>query len=633
MAVLGLAIIAFIITGVGGGFGGGTTGGAGDTIATIGKERIGAEDITQRVQNALESARQQNPSLDMATFVAGGGLDQVIDQYIGDRVTAIWGRKHKVGASDKLIDGEIASIPAFAGPTGAFDPNAMRALLAQRQISERALREDIAAGVIRRQLLLPIAAAAYVPNGLIVPYASLLLEAREGQVAIVPIAAMPAGPAPTEAEIAAWYKSHVSRYMVPEQRVLRYALFGGDTAKAAPTEAEIAAFYQQNSAAYAARETRSFSQVILPDEKAAQAFVEKAHGAGGFAAAAQQAGFTAKDIALGELTRDVFTKKASKAVADAAFALPAGGITAPIKADLGWYVVKVDSVKSVPARPLSAVRGEITDALTRQKAEDATADMVSSVEDAISNGSSFDDVARSEKLVVTLTPPLTAAGTSPDQPDYKAPPEVAALLKSGFQATPDDEPTVETITNGQRYALLSVSKIVPTAPAPLAKVHDQVVRDILADRAANKAKGIADAIIAKVKGGATLAAATAAAGVKLPPVQKASARRFDLARAGQQAPAPLTLLFAMKQGDTKRVPQASNGAFFVVHLDTITPGNAATRPDLIASTRDEFSRVVGEDYAQEFTNAAARELGVKRFPEAIARLKAKLGGHGGAAAQ
>lgn len=632
MAVLGLAIIAFIITGVGTGdmsIGGG---GGGDTIATIGRERITAEEITQRAQNALEAARQQNPTLDMATFVAGGGVDQVIEQYIGDRVIALWGRKHKVGASAKLVDGEIASIPAFAGPTGAFDPNAMRALLAQRQISERGLREDIASGAIRRQLLLPVSNAATVPNGLIVPYASLLLEAREGQVAVLPPALMPAGPAPSEAEIAAWYKANVSRYIVPEQRVLRYALFGKEQVQATPSEAEVQAFYAQNKAAYAAREARTFSQAILPDQKAAQAFVAKARGPAGFAGAATQAGFAPKDTALGELTQDVFAKKASKAVADAAFALPAGGISAPIKADLGWYVVKVDSVRSIAARPLAAVHAEIVDALTRQKAEEGVAELVTTVEDAISNGSSFDEIARAQKLAVVLTPPLTKTGAAPEQPDYHAPPEVAALLKSAFQLSPDDDPTVEAVTPNERYALLGVAKIVAAAPAPLAKVRDQVARDLLADRAAKKAKAVADAIVAKVKGGASLASAVAGSGVSLPPVQKAAARRVDLSQSGAQVPPALTLLFDMKQGDTKAVADGS-GVVFIVHLDKVTPGDARSQPELITSARAEFGQMLAQDYADAFTAAAMRELGVKRFPAAIARLKAKLGGRGGAAEQ
>ena len=634
LALFGIVLLAFIVTGVVTKEMGSIGGGGGGTIAKIGRETIDANEVSRRVQLAIENARQQTPGLDMAAFVAGGGVEQVIGQYLDEHTVVLWGRKHGIGASDRLVDGEIASIPAFAGPTGRFDPLIMRAMLGQRHISERDLREDIAAGAVRRQLLIPVAAGATVPDGLIVPYASLLLEAREGQVGIVPAAAIPAGPAPTDAEIAAWYKGHLARYTVPEQRVLRYALFGREQVKpAAPTEAEIAAFYQQNRAAYAAKDTRTLSQVILPDRKAADAFAAKVKGGASFDEAARQAGFTPQDTKLGEIGHDALAGKASRAVADAAYAAPAGGITAPVKADLGWYVVKVDAVKAVPARPLSAVHAEIADALTKQKADEALSDLVGKIEDAVSNGSNFDEVAKAQGLNVVTTPPLLANGTAPDQPGYKAPPEMPLLLKSGFQASIDDDPSVETIGAGAQYALLKLTKVIPAAPAPLARVHDDVVHDIQAQRASDRAKAIAQAVLAKVKAGTPMAQALAASGLKLPPPQKAAARQIDLQRNGQKVPRPLVLLFTMKQGDTGIVSDETGSVWFVVHLDQVVPGDAATQPQLVAQTRDEFARMVGQEYAEQFTAAAAQELGVKRYPKAIAQLKARLAGNGGGAAE
>jgi peptidyl-prolyl cis-trans isomerase D len=601
--------------------------GNGDAVAMVGKELLSSSEITQRAQTALEAARQQNPELDMPKFVAAGGLDEVIAQMIDDRVLVQWGRKYRIGASDRLIDGEIASIPAFAGPTGKFDPELMRSLLAQRQITEHELRADIASGAIRRQLLFPIAAGVTAPTGMVLPYASLLLEAREGLVGIVPVAAIPAGPAPSDADVTAWYKANAARYTIPERRVLRYAVFGAEQAKAPPpTEAEIAAYYKDNAATYAARETRRLSQVILPDEKAAQAFAAQARGGAGFDAAAAQAGFTPQDTHVGEVDRAAYAKTASPAIAAAAFAAPQGGITAPVKGDLGWYVVKADAVKTIAARPLAAVHAEIAALVATRKAEDALNTLASAVGDAIGDGSSFEDVAKAHGLTIAVTPPLLPDGRAPDQADYHAPPEVTALLKDAFLASPDDDPTIATVENGKRYALLAVAKIVAAAPAPLASIRDTVIRDLQARRASDKAKAIADAIRAKVKGGMPMAQALATAGVKLPPPEKAAARQMDISRRDQQAPAALTLLFAMKQGDTQLVASERGEAWFVVHLDKITPGNAATQPELVNATRKEFSEMLGQDYAQQFIAAAAKEIGVRRYPEAIAKLKARLSG-------
>ncbi|MFX6201967.1 hypothetical protein ABTF50_21435, partial [Acinetobacter baumannii] len=79
------------------------------------------------------------------------------------------------------------------------------------------------------------------------------------------------GITPTDQDIARWYAANQARYMVPERRVLRYAIVSPDSVKAAatPTEAQIAAAYKAKAADYAARETRTLSQVVVADKASA----------------------------------------------------------------------------------------------------------------------------------------------------------------------------------------------------------------------------------------------------------------------------------------------------------------------------------------------------------------------------
>lgn len=629
LGLLALVMIAFIITGVNGpGTADGSASGA--RIATIGKDDLYTSEAARRVQTALNAARQQNPALDIADFVASGGVEQVIGQYISARAMELWAADQGIGASDKLVDGEIASIPAFAGPTGTFDRETMLALIGRQNITEQQLRADIAGDSIRRQLLIPIAGATNAPKGIVTPYASLLLERRSGMIGLVPSDAMPQGEPPTDAEIAAHYRQNIARYTVPERRALRYALFGAEKLKTpvAPSDAEIAAFYNANAATYGARETRMVSQLVLPDQNAAAAFAARIKGGADFVAAARQTGLAPTTA---ELDRDALADQASPAVAAAAFATPESGVIGPIKADLGWYVLKVGAVKTVAGRPLAAVRAEIAAGLEKQKADEALANMVTAIEDAIADGSSFDDVARSEKLTVVTTPPLLPNGAAPGQPDWQPAPELGVLLKTAFEMGADEDPTVETIGNGQRYALLAVTQVVPAVPAPLAEVRNAVAADIVARRAVERSRAAAEAIVAKAKAGTPLPQAFASAGVPLRAPEAVAARQMDLARSDRPVPRPLALMFAMKRGDTKLLAAEGNGGWYVVKLDTVVPGDAASQPGLIEATRGEFTRVLGQEYAEQFANAIAQELGVTRNPKAIQQLKAQLAG--GAAGQ
>lgn len=628
LGLLALVMVAFIVTGVGPGFLHGN-GVQSEAVAKVGDKQVSSAEALDRIKLQIDAARREQPGLDSAAFAKAGGVEQTVDQIIAAHAMDAWARGHGMAVSDRLVDGEIASISAFKGPTGQFDEQTFRALLAQRRITEHQLRQDIAGDLIRKQLLVPVAASVRAPTGIVAPYAALLLETRTGSIGIVPAAAMPAGTAPSEAEIADYYRRNIARYTLGERRVLRYALFGHENLKAAPvpTEAEITAFYNANSATYGAKESRVLSQVILPDQAAAQALAAKVKADVRFIQAAAQAGFSAADISLGEQSREAFAKLASPAAAAAAFSLPPGGTTGPVKSELGWHVIHVDAVKSQAARPLAAVRGEILASLQKQKSDEALSNMVTAIEDAIGDGSSFEEVVKSEKLTMVTTPPVLANGAAPDAPGWTPPPELPVLLKTAFEASPDDDPTVETIGAGNRYALLSVTQVVPPAPVPLAKAHGQVLRDLLAQRAADRAKAIATAIVAKANAGTPLAQAFAEASVRLPPPQKASGRQIDLAQANQPVPPPLQLMFRMPRGKTQLLAAPGNEGWFVVQLESVTPGDVKTAPSLIEATRGQFSTMTAGEYAEQFTNAVKREVGITRNAAAIAKLKQQLAGN------
>ena len=630
LGLLGLVMIAFIVTGLGSpnSFGGGTS--TGDTIATVGKLRIGSAEATQRAQNAVQGLQQQQPEITMATFVSQGGVESLVRQMIEGRAIEQWAGKQGIVASKRLVDGEIASIPAFHGLTGKFDETTYRNALAQQRISEAQFRSDMTGDTIRRQVLVPVAGSTRAPQSLVLPYASLMLESRKGLIGIVPTELMPPGTAPSDADLNGWYQKNVARYTIPERRVVRYALISKDQLKTPPqvSEQEIAAFYKSNSAEYGAKETRSFSQVVLPDHAAAQAFAAKLKSGTSFADAAKAAGFTPADTALGERTQPALAELSSPDVAKAAFAVPDGGTTAPAKSALGWHILHVDGVKTVAARPLATERDAITASLLKQKADEAIATLITEVEDQVADGSTFDDVVKARGLTVISTPPILPNGGAPEDPQWKAPPEFAVLLKAAFAASTDDDPTVETIGNGQLHALLKVDRIVPSAPVPLARIKDRVTNDLMVDRASTRAQAVAKSIIAKVDGGIPLAKAMADAGVALPPPQAVGGRQIDLLQSGQQVPPPVALLFSLKAGQTKLLEAPEKKGWFVVRLDNIEKGDAATMPGLVQSTQAEFSRMMAEELQQQFSASLVNAVGVSRNEGAIAKVKRELSGAG-----
>ncbi|MES2303456.1 MAG: SurA N-terminal domain-containing protein, partial [Pseudomonadota bacterium] len=159
---LGLIALAFASADVTGSGFGGIAGG--DRAAKVGSARIGTAELSKALTSAFEQQRQKSPGLTMKQFLDGGGMDGVLDDMIDRVALAEWGKKHGLAVSDRLVDSEIVKIGAFQGPDGKFSQSAYDQLLAQRGLTDKEVRKDLAQGLMARQLLLPVAFGAQMPT-------------------------------------------------------------------------------------------------------------------------------------------------------------------------------------------------------------------------------------------------------------------------------------------------------------------------------------------------------------------------------------------------------------------------------------------------------------------------------------
>ena len=623
--VLLLIVIGFAMADMQNVLTGGAFSGGSNTMAKVGSEEVSDRDITRAMERRLSQVRQENPEADYATIA--GDFDPLLSELISARTLEAFASKFGFVISKRLVDGQIATLPGTKGLDGRFSEQAYAQFLAQQRLTDQDVRMIIRNGLLQQLLIAPVAVNARAPVGMATPYASVLLEARRGEVAFVPVAAFKAGLNPTPADIERFYAANRQRYMVPEQRVLRIAKIGPEqVANVEATDKEIADYYNQNRALYAPKETRIISQAVVPDQAAAQGIANRARGGQTFAAAAAPAGFSAADISVGPQTREQFTELAGQQVAAAAFAAQDGAIVGPIQSDIGWHVVKIDGIEREGGKPLEAVRSEIATKIATDKRKSALEELVTTVEDSLDDGSSFSEAAAAAKLTPIETPPITADGRSRAQPDYRLPPELAPALKGGFELGEGDTPTVETLPNEAGYVMVAPARIIAAAPAPLASIRDRVAQDWINDQASQRAKKLADAIGTKAAKGSV---ADAAKGANVPVrVEPVSARRIQLAQFRGQVPPPLMVLFSMNQGKVRTVAGRDGEGFYVVKLNTITPGNALSQPGLVAQTQSQMQETLSQEYGMQFMNAMRQIVGVSRNEKAIAETKARITGGG-----
>lgn len=614
LGLVGLIALAFAAGDIvnNGGFGGIGS----HDVATVGKQKIAAAELSRSLAAGLERARQQSPQLTMRQFVTGGGLDPVLDSMIDRTAIAEFGRSHGIVAGKRLVDSELTKIPGLQGLDGKFSEQTYRQLLAQRQLTDADVRGDLASGLIARQVMMPAQFAATIPADLASRYAALLSERRTGAIAIVPAAAFAAKTPPSDAELAAWYASHKAAFLRPERRVIRWATFNDAAVKAVatPTDAEVAARYQADKTKYAASETRRLTQLVLPTEAAAKAVAAEVARGTALDAAARAKGLAT--AAIGPLDRAGYAAQSSSAAADAVFAAERGKLVGPVKGSLGWLLVRVDAVEAHPARSLDEVRSQIAATLLAERRKAALTDLATRIEDQFDKSGALADAAKDLGVTLQSSPPVTADGRVFGAPGQTAPAALAPVLQAAFAMEREQAPQLAEVEPGKTFMIFDVNRIEPAAAPPLAEVKGEVAAAYLLEKGAAAAKAGALKVLAASKAGKPLAEALSGLGVALPPPSPIAMGREQLGANGR-VPPPLALLFSMAQGTTKLLPAPRNAGWFVVQLRSIEPGKVPAGSPLLADTRTEVSRLAGQEALEALRLAIRAEVGVKRHEAAV----------------
>jgi peptidyl-prolyl cis-trans isomerase D len=629
LGVIALAFAAGDVTGLSS-----MTGGAGITggdVATVGKAEVSANELKTQAQTQLEGFRQQQPTLDMATFVNQGGFEGTLDRIISSMALEQFGRAQGMVVSKRSVDGQIASIPALQGPTGKFDENLYRQVLAQRKLTDAQIRSDIIRDTFAQQLTIPSTGATQVSSQLALPYASLLLEKRTGTIGFIPAAVVPAGAAPSDADLNTFYTRNIARYTVPERRIIRYAVVSPDQVKtqAAATDAEIAKAYQQDRARYAATEKRTITQVVVADQAGATALAAKVKAGTSLADAARAAGLEASTQAGVE--KAAYAGTASAQVADAVFAAASGAVIGPVRTQLGWTVAKVDKIENVAGRSLDQVRGEIAAALGIQKAAAALSDIHDKIDDSLSKNATFDEVIADQKLKPVTTPALIASGINPDDATSKPDPAIAPLVAAAFQAADGDGPQLVQLGTDGGFAVVALGRVVRATPRPLAQVRAAVLQDVTAERSRQAARKVAADVLARINKGMTIQQSLAQTKLPIPAARPLTASRAQIAADPRGAPPALALMFSMAPNTAKTLAAPDDSGWFIIKLDSIASGNAAGNDAAIKAARANIGRSVGREYVEQFAKAVRVDVGVKTNPTALARTRAELLGQAGTA--
>lgn len=625
IAFLAVVALAFAAADLTGSTFGGISGG--DRVAVVGDDEITASELTSTAQSAIAQVRRENPTVTMPTFIAEGGLDEVLEQMIDRYAIGAYAEMAGLRAGDNLVNSEILQIPAFRGVSGEFDQQAYQSALSQQRITDAILRRDLADGLLAQQMILPALAAPQMPEKAARQYASLLLERRNGRIALVPSALFMSDEEPAAADVEAYYSENRSDYIEPERRILRYAVFGADDVDASvePTDEEIAARYEANVEQYAATETRNVTSFFVPTEEGAKAIVDQIRGGKSLEAAARDAGFNTTSVEGRD--QEQYASGTSFAVAEAVFAADQGAIAEPARSTLGWYIARVDKITNIPARSLADARSEIAEQITAEKRGAALADLSSRIEEQVDVGTSLTEIAADFDLTLENTPPLLADGRVYGAAQAQPNPALRPVLDTAF-ALDESQPQLDELVPGSQFLVYDVVEIVESAAPPLTEIEETVSRDLARANAAKEAEQAARRILEKARDGMSLAEAISAEEVAIPAPDAVSLERRELlqAQAGQNVPPALVLLFSMAKDTVKLLEAPANQGWILVDLEEIESQILEEGNPLLAQARQQLAPALSNEYSAQLTKALREQVGVELNESAIEAVREQLVG-------
>ena len=625
-----LAFVAIIGIGFALGSVSGTTFGgfsSGSRIATVGSDKITETDLDNQFRSILARLRQQNPALSVKEFLANDGLNEVLLYAMDGKAVVQWGNQHGIYVGDRLIDSEIAKeFPNLQTPDGKVDTALYRQMLGSQGLTDSSFRTEQGQNLLGRLLTSVNSYGLMVPTKFTSHYIAVITEHRRGAIVLLPPAAFAPAAAPSEAEVAAWYKAHTADYTLPERRTIRYITYTDATVKAPspPSDAEIAARYNENKAKYAPADKRTVTQLVVPTDAAAKELVAAIGAGKTLEAAAQSKGYTVAQ--LGSLTKDAYTLQSSPDAANAVFS-GGGKIVGPIKGPLGWLIVRIDARETTAGKSLEQARPDLVKELTEEKRKTAIAGFGERIEEEINNGATLGDVAKELGLTVSETPPITSNGGIYGQANATLPPELARVVPAAFMMDGSGQPDMGVVVPEKSYVIYDVGTIAPAAPPPLSAIRAQVAEDARIAKGEAAAKAAAEKVKAQVEKGMPIDFAVASLGVALPPVDHVDMDRQQLQQQGKNASRPLLMLFAMAKGKVRLMQGGRNHGWYVVTVSEVTPGKVNQQAPEFAGFAKELTNQQGDELGDQLRGGFRSELGSTRNEANLRKLQTQLSGN------
>jgi peptidyl-prolyl cis-trans isomerase D len=597
--VMGFIILSFAIWGINDMFRGYGT----SRLADVGGTSISIDGFRNAYQLELSRLQRQLQRPISSDQARQFGLDaRVLSKLVTDAALDQRAQSLHLALSDEAIAKTILDDPTFKGPSGKFDKNRFDSLIREAGLTEHGFVQEQRSVYLRQQLTQPIIADLIVPMAVRQAFNRYVNEARSLDYIVLPAAAAGDIAAPDEAALQKYFEDRKESFRAPEYRTLVIlAVTPATLAKPdSVTDADAHKLYDEvKSRRFGTPEQRALRQIVFSDAASAAAAAARIKAGESFDAVATALKLT--PVELGVKTKaEIFDKQ----IADAAFALPEGGVSDPLQSGFGPTIVQIQTVVPEKVKPFQEVAADLKREIATERARSTVQSIHDTIEDQRAAGKPLAEAAKAAGLEIGRIEAVDAAGRDQAGKPISDLPEPEALLRAAFASEIGaDNDTVSTKDHG--YVWFEVNKIEPARERPLGEVKADVERAWRADETAKRLSAKASEWAKQLDAGGKLADIAAANGnleVKhvvgtkrtgaegLPAGVVAQAFNIAVGAAGSAA----------GEGDTR--------ILFVV-TDTTVPPLDPDKPEA-KQLDDSLKQALSEDILEQYVSQLEKDIGV-----------------------
>jgi peptidyl-prolyl cis-trans isomerase D len=604
MLVWGL--MGLLVLGLGG-FGVTNFGGGVRTIGSVGDRDISTNDYARALNQELSAfSAQVGQPVNLQQGIAFGIDKQVLQGLITRAALDDEAARIGVSVGDAAVAKELAGMKAFQGVTGKFDPETYRFALKQNNMNEAEFETTLRADASRSLLQGAIAGGFTAPTALTDTLYSYAAERRSFSLLKLDAADLATQPpAPTDAELQAFYDANIATFTKPEARRITYiALLPDMIAADMPVdEAALKKLYDERIDEFVQPERRLVERLVFPTEADATGAKARIDAGETFEKLVEERGLALEDVDMGDVGPDDLG-----AAADAVFALAEPGVVGPFATDLGPALFRMNAILPAQETSFDEAKETLTGEAQLDAARRAIGDKLEAVDDALAGGATLEDVQAEQGMQLVTFDYVPGAQSDDPLVGYEAFREAADKVTEG------DFPQAIGLDDGGLVAM-RLDEIVPPAPIPFADAKADVAAAWTADALTKALSARAVEVKAAVEGGASLGAYGI---VRVAP---------EIPRTGFFEAAPeglLTTVFQMAPNEI-RVIEAKDFVG-VARLDTIAP--AATEGEdataMKAAIAAQVEQAISQDAFAAFTAALTAKSGIRLDQNAINAVHAQF---------